>query len=129
MTDASPPPAARIVWLGLVVAVAAYFVVLLVVAAREGSPVIDTRILGRVLLGIATMQALAIVVLRRRWLVPVPADGAAIPYVLCWALAEAIAVYGLVLGVLAHDVSPARPFFVASVGLLLWLRPRAEPRS
>jgi len=129
LTDASPLPAARIIWLGLVVAVAAYFVVLLVVAAREGSPVIDTRILGWVLLGIATMQALAIVVLRRRSLAPDSAADATTQHVLCWTLAEAIAVYGLVLGVLAHDVSPARPFFVASVGLLLWLRPRAEPRS
>jgi hypothetical protein len=47
-------------------------------------------------------------------------------YVVCWALSEAVALYGLVLGFLARSLDEAQPFFIVGAALLLWQRPRAD---
>src|SRR5438105_3407315 len=45
-------------------------------------------------------------------------------HVVCWTLCEAIALYGLVIGIIAHRLEPV--FFVWGFVALLLLHPRAE---
>ena len=47
-------------------------------------------------------------------------------HVVCWALAESIAIYGLVLGLIGRGSTLSPVFFAWGAGLLLLLRPRAE---
>jgi hypothetical protein len=124
--QASPLGVARIIWLALLAAVVAYVVVLAALAGR-GGPAVDVAPAVRTALqGLALAHVVAVIVLRGR-LVPL---GAAPPtalgaWVVCWALAEAIALFGLVLGMLERSLADAPPFLLTSAALLLWLRPRA----
>jgi len=44
--------------------------------------------------------------------------------IICWAMAESIAVYGLVLGFLHHAIMPFVPFAAGSLLLMIILAPR-----
>src|SRR5206468_3339463 len=58
------------------------------------------------------------------WRAAVDPQRAISMHVVCWALCEAIALYGLVIGLVARSVEPV--FFVWGLIALLLLRPRAE---
>ena len=126
---------ARLVWASLLVAPALYGVVLvLVLRSGSGSPnpaLADP--LRTILLVLAAGQTLAVWFVWRRFVTPsgarAPADRvdpqrAITMHVICWTLCEAIALYGLVIGVMAHRLEPV--FFVWGLVALLLLRPRAE---
>jgi len=116
----NPTRTARTIWLGMLAAVAVYLVVLIAVVGRGGAGGMQVEVLRWVLGALALLQAVGIVVLRAR-----PAGAGALPVaIVCWALAESIGAYGLVLGILARDVGEGRPFLVVAAALLLWLRPR-----
>jgi hypothetical protein len=131
----SPLLVARLVWASLLVAPALYCVVLvLVLRSGPGSP---SPALGdplrTILLVLAAAQTLAVWFV---WLRFVSPSGARAPgdrvdpqraiamHVVCWTLSEAIALYGLVIGVVAHRLEPV--FFVWGLVALLLLHPRAE---
>ncbi len=131
----SPLLVARLVWASLLVAPALYCVVLvLVLRSGPGSP---SPALGdalrTILLVLAAGQTLAVWFVWRRFVAPsgerapadrVDAQRAITMHVVCWALSEAIALYGLVIGLIARSVEPV--FFVWGLVALLLLRPRAE---
>ena len=74
-------------------------------------------------------QTVAVWIAWSRLATPPEDDGGGVqrafaPHIACWALAEAIAIYGLVLGLVARRVEPL--FFVWGFVMLVPLRPRAE---
>jgi len=131
----SPLLVARLVWVSLLVAPALYCVVLvLVLRSGPGSP---SPALGdplrTILLVLAAAQTLAVWFVWNRFVAP-SGGGAGVDradpqraiamHVVCWALCEAIALYGLVIGLIAHRLEPV--FFVWGFVALLLLHPRAE---
>jgi len=131
----SPLLVARLVWASLLVAPALYCVVLvLVLRSGPGSP---SPALGdplrTILLVLAAAQTLAVWFVWHRFVSP---SGARAPgdrvdpqraitvHVVCWALCEAIALYGLVIGLIARRVEPV--FFLWGLVALLLVRPRSE---
>jgi len=86
--------------------------------------------LRTILLVLAAGQTLAVWFVWRRFVAlsggraGVDPQRAIAMHVVCWALCEAIALYGLVIGVIAHRLEPV--FFVWGLVALLLLRPRAE---
>ena len=123
---------ARLVWASLLVAAALYCVVL-VLYLRSGagspSPTLGDP-LRTILLVLAAGQTLAAWFVWNRFVGPSGGRTAVDPqrviamHVVCWALCEAIALYGLVIGLIAHRLEPV--FFVWSLVALLLLYPRAE---
>ena len=128
----SPFQTARILWLAMLVAVGLYAVVLAVLIAQSGTP-IDVTAMCRIFMVLVLGDVVVIYVLRQR--LPLAALGTARPgvdapavlttYVTCWALSEAVALFGLVLGFLGRSFDEAGPFFIVAAALLLWQRPRA----
>jgi len=123
-----PFEVARIVWLAMLVAVGLYAVVLAVLLGQDGTPG-DVTALRRVFMGLAFGDFVVIYALRQR--LPLDArpagDAQAVltTYIMCWALSEAVALFGLVLGILGRSFDEAAPFFIVAAALLLWQRPRA----
>ena len=127
---------ARIVWIAMLSAVGAYVVVLAALLGSDATPAVavDVTMLRRVLM-LTTVGLVAAVFWIRRGL-PLAAFGTERPtpdaqsvtttYIVCWALSEAVALLGLVLGLLARNVGEAYGFFVVAAALLVWQRPRAE---
>ena len=123
---------ARLVWVSLLVAPALYCVVLVLVlrsGAGSPSPTLGDP-LRTILLVLAAAQTLAVWFVWNRFVGPSGGRTAVDPqrviamHVVCWALCEAIALYGLVIGLIAHRLEPV--FFVWSLVALLLLYPRAE---
>jgi F0F1-type ATP synthase membrane subunit c/vacuolar-type H+-ATPase subunit K len=127
---------ARIVWIALLVAVGMYVLVLAALLGPHATlPVAgDVATLRRVLMLLTVGPVAALLWLRRR--LPLAAYGTERPtpdaqsvmttYVVCWALSEAIALLGLVLGLLAQTIGEAYGFFIVGAALLVWQRPSAE---
>ena len=127
---------ARIIWLGMLLAVGAYLLVLAVLLGPDTAPapMADVATLRRVLMFVTIAVVAVLFWLRRR--LPLAAFGPDRPtpsaqdvsttYILCWALSESVALLGLVLGLLSHHIAEAYPFFVVAAALLVWQRPRAE---
>ncbi len=125
---------ARLVWASLLGGLAFYCVVLALLLRSGGSPnptLADP--LRAILVVLAAGQTLAVWFVWRRFVTPsgarAPADRvdpqrAIAMHVVCWTLCEAIALYGLVIGLIARRVEPV--FFVWSLVALLLLHPRAE---
>lgn len=122
---------ARVIWMALLVAVMLYYAVLLQVLriAPEGADMPLAGKLGTMLLGLAAAQTVAVRIAWTR-LASSP-DGSAggvqrafAVHVICWALAEAIALYGLVLGLVVRRSESL--FFVWAFVTLVLLRPRTE---
>src|SRR5437867_12657191 len=128
----SPLLVARLVWASLLGGLAFYCVVLsLLLRSGSGSPnpaLADP--LRTLLLVLAAGQTLAVWFVWRRFVAlsggraGVDPQRAIAMHVVCWALCEAIALYGLVIGVIAHRLEPV--FFVWGLVALLLLHPRAE---
>ena len=123
---------ARLVWASLLVAAALYCVVLVLLlrsGAGSPSPTLGDP-LRTILLVLAAGQTLAVWFVWRRFVAlsggraGVDPQRAIAMHVVCWALCEAIALYGLVIGLIAHRLEPV--FFVWSLVALLLLYPRAE---
>jgi F0F1-type ATP synthase membrane subunit c/vacuolar-type H+-ATPase subunit K len=133
----NPLPVARIVWGALVAAVLTYAVVLQVLL-RNPATAADPQLVGTlrtVCIAIAVLQSAAIWLLHRRYLVPAleRAPGSSVArdpqrtftfLVVCWALAETIALYGLVVGMIGRQQEPL--FFVWALAVLVLCRPRPE---
>ena len=133
----NPLLVARIVWGALLAAVLTYAVVLQILllnrATAAGPQLVGT--LRTVFIAVALVQTAAIWFLHRRYLAPAleraPGSTAATDpqrtftlLVVCWALAEAIAIYGLVLGMIGRQQEPL--FFVWGLAVLVLCRPRPE---
>src|SRR5213080_246807 len=127
----SPLLVARLVWASLLVAPGLYCVVLVLLlrsGAGSPSPALGDP-LRTILLVLAAAQTLAVWIVWSRF---VGSSGgraldpqrAIAMHVVCWALCEAIALYGLVIGLIARRVEPV--FFVWGLVALLLLHPRAE---
>jgi len=123
---------ARLVWASLLVAAALYCVVL-VLLLRSGPGIPSPALadpLRTILLVLAAGQTLAAWFVWNRFVGPSGGRTAVDPqraiamHVVCWALCEAIALYGLVIGLIAHRLEPV--FFVWTLVALLLLHPRAE---
>src|SRR5438094_949034 len=120
-TPGSPLLVARLVWASMLAAVALYGGVLAVLVgsgSRSPSPAPADQ-LRTILLVLAAGQTLVIWFVWRRFVAPSgardPADRAGAQrtfamHVICWALGEAIALYGLVIGLITRRVEPV--FFV-----------------
>ena len=128
----SPLLVARLVWASLLVAAALYCVVLVLLlrsGAGSPSPTLGDP-LRTILLVLAAAQTLAVWFVWNRFVGPSGGRTAVDPqrviamHVVCWALCEAIALYGLVIGLIAHRLEPV--FFVWGFVALLLLHPRAE---
>jgi hypothetical protein len=127
---------ARIVWTSMLAALPLYAVVLLVLVSDPGPASTANVVLLRSVFLVLSLAVAGVIVFFRRRLPSPSADPARSPavdpaanltaYVVGWALAESIALYGLVLAFLSRDAGEAVPFFVASALLLLWQRPRRE---
>ena len=131
---ANPLATARIIWGALLTAVVIYYGVLgvlLSTSGRQGTPEMVST-LRPVLVVLAVAQTLVIWFVWRRTgptervRYPTTPDAPQVlgSYVICWALGEAIALYGFVLGLLGRDEPGAVPFFLWAAALLLLLRPR-----
>lgn len=130
----------RILHAGMMVTIAIYGMVLLMVTrvGPAGDPVPDAEIELRAprgeppsdvftlaLAAVAAVTIIAIFLIRSRWL---RAKTSRLEYftlcILLWALAESIAVYGLVLGFLHHDLLAFVPFAAVSLLVMVFLAPR-----
>ena len=133
------PPAATtlvrtawIIWLGMLLATGGYLLALVIVLASDPSAApTDVSTLRHVLMIVALVPVAAVYVVRRR----LPLEASAVgpspspeqvftTYVLCWALSEVVAIFGLVLGIVGRSVAEAQPFLMVAAALLLWQRPR-----
>lgn len=130
----------RILHAAMMVSIGIYGMVLLMVtrAGPAGDPVpaaeIELRaprgeppgdVLTLALAAVAAVTILAVFFIRARW---ARAKTSRLEYftlcILLWALAESIAVYGLVLGFLHHDLMPFVPFAAVSLLVMVFLAPR-----
>src|SRR5262249_22929472 len=117
---ASPLLVARLVWAALLGALGLYCIVLVLLLRGPGSPNLALAgPLRTVLLVLAAGQTLATWCVWGRSVAPSGGRAAAARgdpqraiaiHVVCWALCEAIALYGLVIGLVARRVEPI--FFV-----------------
>ncbi len=94
------------------------------------------------LAGVAAMTTLALPLLRRVLLPPIPGesvgpvDGAPAPQnlwsryqtgnIICWALCESIGIYGLMLTIMSHDIRYAAGFTGLSILNMALYRPRGD---
>ncbi len=126
---------ARLVWGALVVSLVLYVVVLVLLLGQPGTAAVTDAATMRYLFMGLTVANVAVIFIFRRNLPPSDAGpGRPAPdpqavfttYVVCWALSEAVALYGLVLGLLTRSLDQAQPFFIVGAALLLWQRPRGE---
>jgi hypothetical protein len=127
---------ARIIWLGMLLAVGAYLLVLVALLGSDAAPapIADVATLRRALMFVTVTVVVVLFWLRRR--LPLAAFGPDRPtpsaqdvsttYIVCWALSESVALLGLVLGLLSRSIGEAYPFFIVATALLVWQRPRAE---
>jgi hypothetical protein len=118
------PRVARIVWGAMLAAVASYAVVLAVVAPAGTAPagVAHVGLLRRTFVAAGLVQS-AVAWLVHRRVTPRAPRGFALLLV-SWTLGESIAVYGLVLGLVARNVSEGVAFFVWAAVVLFLTRPR-----
>lgn len=128
---------ARIIWAALLASVAMYLAVLAVLIAEPSAvPVnVDVGLLRSAFWAICVV-VLGVILFFRRALPSLDADPARATsptadaaftiYVMCWALADSIALFGLTLGFLSRRLEEALPFLVVAVALLVWQRPRRQ---
>ena len=119
-----------ILWFAFVWTLAAYGIVLLVVETQPR----EAGALPAVMLGLAVLTATAVVYIRAGLLgrllsKPTPLTTEQwtrlrVYYILCFALAESVALFGLVLSLLGGGLSEVAPYFAASILLFLICFPR-----
>jgi hypothetical protein len=129
---ASTRRTALIVWSAMLGAVGWYLGMLVFLLAQPAAaPAGDAASLRPIFFAFAVAAVGGIVFFRRRLpSADVDPTRAATPdptnfttYVICWALAESVALHGLTLGLLARRLEEALPFFASGAILLVWLRP------
>lgn len=131
---ASPLVIGRLVWWAFVGAVAGYYAVLLGLPPAAGASELG-RVFGPLLLVIGIAVTMTVSVVHRRFVAPdltVPSPVRRDPrhtlagYLACWVLAETLALFGFVIGLLGHNRQGVALFFVWAVALMVALRPRGE---
>ncbi|HEY7096548.1 MAG TPA: hypothetical protein VH437_07485 [Terriglobales bacterium] len=129
-------PALRVVKLiriAMLVSVVLYVVIAEMAAPKSAAP--PNLIIFYVLTFMAITSVILIMGFRRFWIVPaaaalpMPVPDAAINrwrtgYILAYAFAETIALYGLVLRFLGFSLSQVAPFYLAAFVLLMMLAPQ-----
>jgi hypothetical protein len=120
---------------GLIVAIAAYMFIGEKVGTGGMGP--SNTILFQIFAVIAVMNVVVILVVRRSMVAPSLAtltsnagDALALNrwrtgYVITYALCEALALYGFILRILGFSFRSVVPFYLASVILMTYFRPRA----
>jgi F0F1-type ATP synthase membrane subunit c/vacuolar-type H+-ATPase subunit K len=131
-----------VLWLAFLAAVGLYAVVLFFLRSNtEAAPVPGVEMLRQVFLAVGATLAVGSLWWRRRFSraaaegagigaaeVPENAIGEAMRHcVVAWAMAEAIAVLGLVLAILSREVDDFLPFAAAAVVVLYLNRPAVWP--
>jgi hypothetical protein len=141
MDDTSPtllrPPVAltaRLIWGSLLLAVVAYWALLtaLVPSRPDTDRLVPT--VEATFLAVAAALTLVVWALHPRGEPAAPAADASgreahaplVRYVVCWALSEAIALFGLVSGLVARDAAAGTGLMLWSLALLVALRPRRD---
>lgn len=139
----------RLVHAALTAAVGIYVVVVAVLVRRPADPQAGAAAIGVLPYAFAAAAVgslVALVVLRRKMMpareppaqladriadddpLPEPARRALgkvfAASIVTWALAESVAIYGFVLGILLRDVRPMLPFAAVSIAVLLAYAPR-----
>jgi len=123
----------RLIWLAFLIAVPTYAVVLAVLVGQPGAPpMADVNTLRNVFIVLTVGAIVAVYVLRARVSLGerdparINADPQAVSttYIMCWAMSETAALFGLILGMLSRSLAEAQPFLLVSAALLLWQRPR-----
>jgi hypothetical protein len=129
---------ARIIWGACLGAIIGYYAILVFLIPRElagVNPAVAGQ-LGRVLLPVAGAATIFAWFVHRRLaesvhaalaggdVTPRAAQVTLVPYVICWALGDGIAVLGLVAGVLGSAITTASVFFVWAAGVLVVTRPQ-----
>jgi len=119
---ADPYRAATIIWRALLVGVVASGIVIPLLRPTI-SPLDPTLgpLLGRIILAAAAAQTLVLYVVRQRVLETPAALGG---WIVCWALAEGVAMWGLLVATVAGSPLPAPIFVVWGAALLLAHRPQ-----
>jgi hypothetical protein len=129
---------ARLIWGGCLGALLGYYAILVLLVPRELTglhPELALRVRSMLLPFAGAATIFAVVVYRRLAESANAALGgevrprvdqqrALVPYVICWALGDAIALLGLVVGLLGGALGTASVFFLWALGLLLVTRPQ-----
>jgi F0F1-type ATP synthase membrane subunit c/vacuolar-type H+-ATPase subunit K len=148
-SDANQPAAATrariltILWLAFLTAVGLYAVVLFfILSSNEAAPAQTAEALRQAFLTVGAVLAVACLWWRRRFASPAAAPAVPRPTdvsekntmgetirrcVVAWAMADAIAVLGLVLAILSREVDDFLPFAAAAVVVLYLNRPAVWP--
>lgn len=122
-----------VIWIGMLLAIVSYAAVcLLLVVSTEAPADGDTDSLRYAFTGVGIGLGALSVWWRRKFLgidaeTSLTAERLQTHSVVVWALSDAVAVCGLVLGVVSHTVSEFVPFGFAAGALLLLHRPAALP--
>jgi hypothetical protein len=120
----------RIVWTVLLVALGVYYAVIRFALARPGVAVLtDASLQRNVFLALSAAMVAMIFLFDRGTLPLQSAQWGSIAFtrhLVCWALAESIGLYGVVLAFQTRRPDETRVFLLAAAALLVWLRPRPE---
>ncbi len=127
----------KMIWGAMLGAVLTYGVVcLVIVGAGDAGRLEENNALRYALSAAAILVGAVSVWWRRRFLPGETAAGAPVKLafaqvqshsVIVWALSEAVALFGLVMGVLTHSFAEFLPFALAAAALLLLHRPSNLP--
>ena len=121
---------ARIVWTLLLASLVALYVVVRLQLAEGGTPTVSNGTSQRNTFLALSAGVIVAIVLADRGMIPVqPRRGASVAFVrhvMCWALAESIGLYGVILAFQTREIDEAHLFMLVAGGLLFWLRPRPE---
>lgn len=124
----------KIIWLAFLFGLVIYALLPPLLRLPRETPDPQFRAIVFVVLAIAAVSAIAVIFVLRRRSAAAPAGGEPeIPEnhrgtmaagLVSWALAEAVALFGVVLYLLFHEPLHLYPFLVVAFGLLLLLAPR-----
>jgi len=123
----------RLIWMAFV---ASIFLYGLVLSIQPAQPVVDVGQMRSVFVPVALAEAAIGIWWRRRSTSTTPAaklDPQSFTQlqancIIVWALGSSIAIQGLILGFLSHDIGEFLPFAAAGLALLYVNRPNAWPQ-
>lgn len=128
--DAGSYRKGQIVWAALAVALASYYVVIRLVLAQPGTPTLTDATQQRNVFFALSAAMIVLIVVFDRGIIPMqPRGGNSAAFtrnLCCWALAESIGLYGMILAFQTRRAGEAHVFLLVAAAVLFWLRPRPE---
>jgi hypothetical protein len=120
----------RIVWAAILGGLVVLYVLLRVQLSRSAAPALTDASSQRTMFLVLSAAVVGAIILVDRGVFPLePRPGASVAFlrhVVCWAQAEAIGLFGVILAFQTREVNEAHPFMLLAAGLLFWFRPRPE---